>query len=268
MSVGLGFGGLGVSFLVAVLLSALRVPESRDVGGLVGLACLASGGLMFVTLGMQIGWSAVRKLRAPETRVGLDERHLWWEVRGLGATAPRPDRVVRSEIVKVGLRPGGGAVVVRTGDGVAHRVTDMGTLSERVALAAAIGAAVVPGENRVAPDVPPPLPAGWAHRLDGRTSTMWRRPAGIGWRVGAGRLDALTDVTRTGEPTMSTGRRRVVALGLDRHPRTGRVRLHALLDDEERVTVMAGRRTRRKVVRFARWLADRTGVPLFEEDAR
>jgi hypothetical protein len=94
------------------------------------------------------------------------------------------------------------------------------------------------------------------------------RPVGYGWRVSPGRLEALHVETRTGDLAIVGESRGVVALGLDRKPRTGHVRLHALLDDEQRVTIMAGWRQRRTITAVARWLADRADVPLHAVDEK
>jgi hypothetical protein len=128
-----------------------------------------------------------------------------------------------------------------------------------------VGEAIGPGLAR---EVPPDLPFRWA-RAGGR---LWRRPfpgllpwvesafrpVGTGWEVRPGRLAAVDVETRTGDVVGAP--RRVVALGLDRHRRTGRVRLSALLDDERQETIMKGWR----VTGFARWLADRADLPLHE----
>ena len=291
---------MGVFWIVlpSVLLAVVPDRDGGDVAGLVGWLVI---GPAFVALGRMMARDAHRELRRIEDRVWLDDIDLWWS-RHHDA---EPTRVERSNVVEVGA--GERTVVVRTVDGVEHTVTDLGTPAERVALATAIretlAGQVPPGlPFRWARDGEQlwrrPFPG---HRwmvlavsvvsapvllsaivfliltplfllpLMGLLGLLpWNerafRPVGTGWRVYPGRVEAVDVETRTGDRT-SEGRR-VVALGLDRRPRTGHVRLHALLDDEERVTIMAGWRQRRTITAFARWLADRADVPLHAVDEK
>lgn len=85
------------------------------------------------------------------------------------------------------------------------------------------------------------------------------QPIGTGWRVVVGGLAGVEIRTRTGDETHPGTARRVVGLELTRHALTGRTRLHAVYDDRHRQMIMAGRR---RVDRFARWLAQRSDLPL------
>jgi len=83
-------------------------------------------------------------------------------------------------------------------------------------------------------------------------------PVGDGWRVAVGRLETVRVWSLEGVPSGEP--RRVVALDLHRRP--GRARLHAVLDDGNRLKIMAGGGG--TTTRVARWLADRADLPLRE----
>lgn len=312
---GLGLTGFGLACVVgAVLLwAATPGPDDQDVGGFLFLLCLGIG---FGWSGAALAWSSRRGLRKRAVRIWLDGRDLRWREHGRLEDA---GRVARSDVAEVGLSLGGYRVEVRTVDGVEHVVTDLGTPSQRLALAMALGNAVEPGDNKVAPLLPPVLPVRWACEPGprGDVSVLWRRPLpGYRWavlmlalvaaaavtgfflvapgalltpvvllwflavgglcqwvgsafrpvypglRVRAGELEIVEVEVRKPFGPIAVWPRRVVALGLDRHPRTGWVRLHALLENEESLTIMRGRRN---VRRFARWLAKRAGIPLYED---
>ncbi|GAA0951819.1 hypothetical protein [Virgisporangium aurantiacum] len=226
---GIGIAGVGVFWIVlpSVLFAVVPDRDGGDVAGLITWLVIAPA---FVALGRMMARDAHRELRRVEDRAWLGDRFLCWSRHDRA----EPTCVERSDVVEVGTLDR--AVVVRTVDGVEHTVTDLGTPAERRALATAIGEAL-------AGEVPPGLPFRWTQVGD----QLWRRPSHR-WTVRPGRLEAPGG--------------RVVALGLDRRPRTGHVRLHALLDDEERVTIMAGWRQRRMITAVAHWLADRADVPL------
>lgn len=138
-------------------------------------------GAGFAVLGSAVVLASVRGLRPVRDRIWVDDGYLVWIRWHPGTYITEPSRVAVADIVEVRLTEGDRAVVVRTEDGVDHTVTDLGTASERIGLATAIGAAIGPGATRVHPEQPHRLPLLWGYRrtddrTDDGTALTWRRP--------------------------------------------------------------------------------------------
>ncbi|GAA0900517.1 hypothetical protein GCM10009557_76590 [Virgisporangium ochraceum] len=287
-----------------------------------GATLAVVGGALFV--------SGLRRGRPHEDRVWADDTDLWWVRHRPRVADAEPARVARRDIVEVRLSADDRAVVVGTSDGADHLVTDLGTLADRTALIAAIGATVAPRTARIDPASPLTLPRRWrglsgvsGARFPERSpeapqgTLIWRRPhlarfpvfgigsllpfvgslklfasappawesaaalplfvtGGVvmvvflgepihtcsGWLVGTGRLEVVEIRARSGEVMGEP--RRITALDLRPGRRAGRMRLDAVLADDERRRVMAGPAGR--VVAVAGWLTDRADLPLTGAD--
>jgi hypothetical protein len=137
---GLGTTAFGVLFALPPGL-ALVVPDIDGWDWLwVGL--MAALAVAVVVLGVAFVVTSVRMLRPVRDHVWVDDGYLLWSRWYPGIPyAAEPTWVPVADILEVRLTDGERAVVVRTADGD-HTVTDLGTVSRRVDLAAAIGALV------------------------------------------------------------------------------------------------------------------------------
>jgi hypothetical protein len=254
-------------------------------------------GAAFTALALTSSTRSVSWLLPPHDRIWIDDGYLLWIRWHPGTYRTGPNHVAVTDIVEVGLSDGDAAVVVRTADGGEHSLTDLGTPSERIRLATAIGAAIGPAATRVHPEQPPGLALWGRQRAGDGAALIWRRPVpGYRWAVLAVAFAGAVALARTVlvivclpavavlcywveaafNPTgtgwlVRVGRldavridtRTGIQIGAPRRVVALELRrngaLHAKFGDGRRRRIAFGRS---RVTDLARWLADRADVPL------
>jgi len=193
---GIGCTVVGVLWTVGPVLVSAAVADTAGWNWLwVGFIAVPGAG--FAVLGSWAVVTSVRGLQPARDRIWVDDGYLMWIRWHPGTYRSVPNRVAVADIVEVRLAEGDAAVVVRTGAGVEHTVTDLGTASQRIGLATAIGAVVGPATTRIHPEQPQRLPLWWSYRrIDDGTVLTWRRPVpGYRWAAMAAALVAAVGVT-------------------------------------------------------------------------
>jgi hypothetical protein len=288
----------GIAFTAFALLALapiLALAAATDVTGwdwlwLVGTIGM---GVAFAALGLTSSVRSVSWLLPAYDRIWIDDGYLLWIRWHPGTHRTEPDHVALADIVEVRLSDGDAAVVVRTEDGGEHSVTDLGTPSQRIKLATALGAVIGPGSASVQSEQPPKLALWGRQRADDGAALVWRRPLpGYRWAVLAVAFAGAVALARTVlvvvclpavavlcywveaafNPTgtgwlVRVGRLDAVRIDTRTGIQIGARRrvvalelnsaLYARFADGQRQRIAAGR-----VTEFARWLAERADVPL------